>query len=235
MKKKKRSPKELDVLLFCRMLWKIQSLAAIDFPLHFRFNSSLSIISLINTNHDLPFSLAFYGHLFILIVSLFLFNLRVCMFSIFICCFFCFPLYRSMFNVWCCCFEIFGFYQNLMVQVGGFVAKRGASVLKRRKSRNRMERNQGGSGAVTAGASTTTSGAAGQQEQPTPNTPNTVESQLSKSESDGDVVFYTEEPRAGEILFLRSFSHLHASQNWWILKLLESGFWLNYVFNRIKA
>lgn len=82
--------------------------------------------------------------------------------------------------------------QNLMVQVGGFVAKRGASVLKRRKSRNRMERSQTSTGASGA--------AAGQQEQQTPNTPNTVESQLSKSESDGDVVFYTEEPRAGKAI-----------------------------------
>lgn len=38
--------------------------------------------------------------------------------------------------------------------------------------------------------------------QQTPNTPNTVESQISKSESDGDVVFYMEEPRAGESEFL---------------------------------
>uniref|UniRef100_A0A336MUT2 Potassium voltage-gated channel subfamily KQT member 1 n=1 Tax=Culicoides sonorensis TaxID=179676 RepID=A0A336MUT2_CULSO len=74
--------------------------------------------------------------------------------------------------------------KNLMVQVGGFVAKRGASVLKRRKSRNRMER-----------PSTTT--ATQENTQQTPNTPNTVESQISKSESDGDVVFYMEEPRAG--------------------------------------
>lgn len=80
--------------------------------------------------------------------------------------------------------------QNLMVQVGGFVAKRGASVLKRRKSRNRMER-----------ASTTTADNTQQQQQQTPNTPNTVESQISKSESDGDVVFYMEEPRAGMSFF----------------------------------
>lgn len=84
--------------------------------------------------------------------------------------------------------------QNLMVQVGGFVAKRGASVLKRRKSRNRMER-----------ASTTTA----ENSQQTPNTPNTVESQISKSESDGDVVFYMEEPRAGELLIIG----LHVKMN----------------------
>lgn len=77
-----------------------------------------------------------------------------------------------------------------MVQVGGFVAKRGASVLKRRKSRNRMERNsQMGQGSQQAEASQT------------PNTPNTVESQITKSESDGDVVFYMEEPRSGELDF----------------------------------
>lgn len=81
--------------------------------------------------------------------------------------------------------------QNLMVQVGGFVAKRGASVLKRRKSRNRMER-----------PSTTTA----DNTQQTPNTPNTIETQISKSESDGDVVFYMEEPRAGESNFI-FFTH----------------------------
>lgn len=81
--------------------------------------------------------------------------------------------------------------QNLMVQVGGFVAKRGASVLKRRKSRNRMER-----------PSTTTA----DNTQQTPNTPNTIETQISKSESDGDVVFYMEEPRAGESYFIL-FTH----------------------------
>lgn len=104
--------------------------------------------------------------------------------------FFNFLLYRSMFNVWCCCSLKHLGSQNLMVQVGGFVAKRGASVLKRRKSRNRMERN-----------SQMTSRGEQQQQQdagPTPNTPLTAESQISKSESDGDVVFYMEEPRSGE-------------------------------------
>lgn len=38
----------------------------------------------------------------------------------------------------------------------------------------------------------------GERENATPNTPLTVESQISKSESDGDVVFYMDEPRAGK-------------------------------------
>lgn len=59
--------------------------------------------------------------------------------------------------------------QILMVQV----AKRGASVLKRRKSRNRMEASTG--------------------------TPNTPQQEIpTRSESEGDVVFYTEEPKAGK-------------------------------------
>lgn len=58
------------------------------------------------------------------------------------------------------------------------VAKRGASVLKRRKSRNRMEA-------------------------PNRDTPNTPQDSVPppRSESDGDVVFYTEEPRSGNYLF----------------------------------
>ncbi|XP_055591191.1 potassium voltage-gated channel subfamily KQT member 1-like [Uranotaenia lowii] len=62
--------------------------------------------------------------------------------------------------------------KTLMVQV----ARRGASVLKRRKSRNRMD-------------------APGMKNSGTPMTP-AADSHLSKSESDGDVVFYMEEPRA---------------------------------------
>ena len=70
--------------------------------------------------------------------------------------------------------------QTLMVQV----AKRGASVLKRRKSRNRMDssstnnnnNNTGPDGQATAAQAPTRSESA-----------------------DGDVVFYTEEPRAGEL------------------------------------
>lgn len=53
------------------------------------------------------------------------------------------------------------------------VAKRGASVLKRRKSRNRMETATG-----------------------TPSTPQQEPQVPARSESEGDVVFYTEEPKA---------------------------------------
>lgn len=62
--------------------------------------------------------------------------------------------------------------QTLMVQV----AKRGASVLKRRKSRNRMEST----------SNNNNSNIDGQSQAP------------PRSESDGDVVFYTEEPRSGK-------------------------------------
>ncbi|XP_049288908.1 potassium voltage-gated channel subfamily KQT member 4-like isoform X2 [Anopheles funestus] len=128
--------------------------------------------------------------------------------------------------------------KTLMVQV----ARRGASVLKRRKSRNRMEAPQmkpppsagPGSGPTSAGAASTTAGAnasgvscasasggggasgsqgtaiaqtavGGTQEGGplgTPNTPGGATSgggaagDLTKSESDGDVVFYMEEPRS---------------------------------------
>ncbi|XP_058461845.1 potassium voltage-gated channel subfamily KQT member 1-like isoform X3 [Malaya genurostris] len=114
---------------------------------------------------------------------------------------------------------------TLMVQV----ARRGASVLKRRKSRNRMEapglKNTLASTAATASPSaaavSTPSGVGGLTgSYGTLGTPgagpssagatfaagseNTLmtlvtpagESQISKSESDGDVVFYMEEPRA---------------------------------------
>lgn len=73
--------------------------------------------------------------------------------------------------------------QTLMVQV----AKRGASVLKRRKSRNRMDsssasnNNNNNNSSHPDGQATTTG-----QIPP-------------RSEStDGDVVFYAEEPRSGE-------------------------------------
>ncbi|XP_058461844.1 potassium voltage-gated channel subfamily KQT member 1-like isoform X2 [Malaya genurostris] len=115
--------------------------------------------------------------------------------------------------------------KTLMVQV----ARRGASVLKRRKSRNRMEapglKNTLASTAATASPSaaavSTPSGVGGLTgSYGTLGTPgagpssagatfaagseNTLmtlvtpagESQISKSESDGDVVFYMEEPRA---------------------------------------
>ncbi len=68
--------------------------------------------------------------------------------------------------------------QTLMVQV----AKRGASVLKRRKSRNRME----ASPSLLASNNANTSSNDGPP----------------RSESDGDVVFYTEEPRSGEMSIL---------------------------------
>lgn len=69
------------------------------------------------------------------------------------------------------------------------VAKRGASVLKRRKSKNKMDQpalntaqqNVSSSGAVTSNLSESTQ---------------TNISQTNRSESE-DVVFYTEEPRAG--------------------------------------
>ena len=125
------------------------------------------------------------------------------------------------------------------------VARRGASVLKRRKSRNRMEapglKNSaaaGGSSVVAASSGNTGSGTVGPPSATTAvaaamssgsgtmgtpgpgsgvgsaaaaligsentlNTPVTpaADSALSKSESDGDVVFYMEEPRAaGEYL-----------------------------------
>ncbi|XP_052891838.1 potassium voltage-gated channel subfamily KQT member 4-like [Anopheles moucheti] len=136
------------------------------------------------------------------------------------------------------------FSGTLMVQV----ARRGASVLKRRKSRNRMEAPQmkpplsaglgPGAGPASVGASSTAAGAnasgascasaaggsgggggagggqgtalaqtavGGAQEGGqlgTPNTPGGVTTgggaagDLTKSESDGDVVFYMEEPRS---------------------------------------
>jgi hypothetical protein len=75
--------------------------------------------------------------------------------------------------------------QTLMVQV----ARRSASVLKRRKSRNRMEvpsvdRNHEGPSPV-----------AGSVNDVAPNTPNVVESQMSK-DSENDVIYYMDEPQA---------------------------------------
>lgn len=73
--------------------------------------------------------------------------------------------------------------QTLMVQV----AKRGASVLKRRKSRNRMEPpSSTRDGSTSAAAAAAADGGAAQQ--PT------------RSESDGDVVFYMDEPRSGKLI-----------------------------------
>ncbi|XP_058054862.1 potassium voltage-gated channel subfamily KQT member 4-like [Anopheles bellator] len=106
------------------------------------------------------------------------------------------------------------FSGTLMVQV----ARRGASVLKRRKSRNRMEAPGVKPGAGAANAAATATGApsqavsagggasgtsgAGQASgtdgaQAVPNTPGPgpMSADLTKSESDGDVVFYMEEPR----------------------------------------
>lgn len=78
-----------------------------------------------------------------------------------------------MLDVQCCCsYKTLG--QTLMVQV----AKRGASVLKRRKSRNRMETSP----SLLASNTATSSNNDGPP----------------RSESDGDVVFYTEEPRSGK-------------------------------------
>lgn len=72
--------------------------------------------------------------------------------------------------------------QTLMVQV----AKRGASVLKRRKSRNRME--------PPSARDTSTSVAAGAADA------GTGAQQTPRSESDGDVVFYMDEPRSGKLI-----------------------------------
>lgn len=80
-----------------------------------------------------------------------------------------------MLDVQCCCSLK---TQTLMVQV----AKRGASVLKRRKSRNRMETSP----SLLASNNASTSNNDGPP----------------RSESDGDVVFYTEEPRSGKRILL---------------------------------
>lgn len=68
------------------------------------------------------------------------------------------------------------------------VAKRGASVLKRRKSRNRMDSSSTNNNNNNNSGNQTTSNNDGQSTSQMP----------TRSESDGDVVFYTEEPRAGE-------------------------------------
>lgn len=91
-----------------------------------------------------------------------------------------FGSYRSVFNV---VFHMKHLGQTLMVQV----AKRGASVLKRRKSRNRMDSSSANTNNNNSGSGGNNDGqpAAGQIP--------------PRSEStDGDVVFYTEEPRAGK-------------------------------------
>jgi hypothetical protein len=91
------------------------------------------------------------------------------------------------------------------------VAKRGASVLKRRKSRNRMDAPARAAAAAAAAAATaaaptaasagSTNGApiaaAASSNGDAPTTP-APDAQITKSESDADVVFYTEEPRSGE-------------------------------------
>lgn len=89
------------------------------------------------------------------------------------------------------------------------VAKRGASVLKRRKSRNRMETAGASGSAATGGPSTSSQLGNNSNDGPPP-----------RSESDGDVVFYAEEPRASEytlpyiifkliILAKRTFQSIH--------------------------
>lgn len=74
--------------------------------------------------------------------------------------------------------------QTLMVQV----ARRSASVLKRRKSRNRMEvpsADRNHEGPSPSGGSVAEM----------PHTPNVVESQMSK-DSENEVIYYMDEPQA---------------------------------------
>lgn len=79
--------------------------------------------------------------------------------------------------------------QTLMVQV----AKRGASVLKRRKSRNRMESTSN----TSNNNNNSSSGGANNNEGQSGSQP------PARSEStDGDVVFYTEEPRSGKYVYV---------------------------------
>ncbi|XP_037906052.1 potassium voltage-gated channel subfamily KQT member 1-like isoform X2 [Hermetia illucens] len=99
-------------------------------------------------------------------------------------------------------------YSNMVLPAQlGKVAKRGASVLKRRKSRNRMEppgnqqHQSGGQSTQTppptsaAGSSSTSSA---QNENPSQSAQQSGQQGApTRSESDGDVVFYAEEPRAG--------------------------------------
>lgn len=97
---------------------------------------------------------------------------------------FCKFMFCVSLDVQCRCFlKTLG--QTLMVQV----AKRGASVLKRRKSRNRMEPPSStvAATAVATAAAVTSASNDTSNGQPPP-----------RSESDGDVVFYVEEPRASE-------------------------------------
>lgn len=104
-------------------------------------------------------------------------------------------------DVECCCYSVKSHLgQTLMVQV----AKRGASVLKRRKSRNRMEApsanattaSGGGTSPVTASAGGGTN--TGLQHQHSTNDASGSGLVPLRSESDGDVVFYVEDPRAGK-------------------------------------
>lgn len=90
------------------------------------------------------------------------------------------------FGVQCCCilYVVEHWIQTLMVQV----ARRSASVLKRRKSRNRMEvpsadRNHEGPSPST-----------GSVNDVQPHTPHTVETQMSK-DSESEVIYYMDEPQ----------------------------------------
>lgn len=91
------------------------------------------------------------------------------------------------------------------------VAKRGASVLKRRKSRNRME-------------------------PPNRETPNTPQDSAPppRSESDGDVVFYTEEPRSGNyFFFLLSLKSFFISKIYYIFIFIVLCFYVATVYCQI--
>lgn len=88
----------------------------------------------------------------------------------------------------CCCFPFFLCifeHQTLMVQV----AKRGASVLKRKKSKNKMD--QAALNSANFSVNSTNLGTIS-------NNPNEIAQtiQATRSESD-DVIFYTEEQRTG--------------------------------------
>lgn len=95
----------------------------------------------------------------------------------------------SMFNVVCIVETLRA--QTLMVQV----ARRSASVLKRRKSRNRMEHTD--------------------RSQDVINDSIAADSNITKSEVDGgDVVFYMEEPQSGKLTFiLNVFSLIFQTKN----------------------
>lgn len=79
------------------------------------------------------------------------------------------------------------------------VAKRGASVLKRRKSRNRMETPSSIAAANAAAGGTSTCGTLATIPQSSNDSHASGSGQPpARSESDGDVVFYAEEPRSGK-------------------------------------